>query len=180
MPYAVTLLLDVAAAARVKLMWRALAEQAGDDGAIRLGYAPHITLAVLPETASAKVLEDAAGRVARTWDAMPIILAGLGVFPGTPPVIWAAPVVTAGLLARHEMLHTALAAYSVHPHYRPGAWVPHVTLSQRGLCSVSRAVEIVTSAWEGPISGSLDRIDLVRFLPVSVLWSAALSPQILN
>jgi 2'-5' RNA ligase len=176
-PYAVTLRLDAAAAVRVELMWRALADQGGDDDALRLGYAPHVTLAVLPDTAPAEAVEDAVFRVARTWDELPVVLAGLGVFPGTPPVIWAAPVVTERLLARHGTLHAALAPFPVHPHYRPEAWVPHVTLSQQGRSPAGRAVERAASAWDGPIKGRLDRLDLVEFLPVNVLRSAALRPS---
>ena len=174
MPYAVTLRLDAAAAARVEAMRRALAVQTGDDDALRLGYAPHVTLAVLPDSAPAGTVEDTVFRVAGDWDALPLVLAGLGVFPGAPPVIWAAPVVTERLLARHGALHAALALFPVHPHYRPGAWVPHVTLSQQGRSSAGQAIESAASAWNGPIEGRLDRLDLVEFLPVNVLRSAGL------
>ena len=162
MPYAVTLRLDDAAAARVEAMWRALAVQAGDDDALRLGYVPHVTFAVLPDTAPAGAVEDAVFRVAEAWDELPLVLAGLGVFPGTPPVIWAAPVVTEHLLARHGALHDATTSFPVHPHYRPGAWVPHVTLSQQGRSSAGQAVEMAASAWNGPIKGRLDRLDLYQ------------------
>lgn len=175
-PYAVTLRLDDDAAARVERMWRALADQAGDDDALRLGYPPHITLAVLPDTVPAEALEGSALRVVRSWDALPVVIAGFGVFPGTPPVVWAAPVVTERLLARHGTLHAALAPFPIDPHYRPGAWVPHVTLSKEGRSTAARAIEIAASAWDGPIRGLLDRADLVRFRPVSVLCSEALRP----
>jgi 2'-5' RNA ligase len=174
MPYAVTLPLDDAAAADVRSMWLALAEQAGADDAIRLGYAPHITLAVLPGTVPAAEIEEAAFRVVGRWTTFPVVLAGLGVFPGAPPVIWAAPVVTADLLSRHAELHSALASFRVHAHYGPGFWVPHVTLSQEGSASAARAVEAAGSAWRGPIKATLERMELVRFRPVEVLRSEAL------
>ena len=177
MPYAVVLCLDDDASARVERLWRALAEQAGDDDALRLGYPPHLTLAVLDEAAPADRVEEAAFRLARGWDALPVTLAGLGVFPGSPPVVWAAPVVTERLLARHAALQAALAPLPVHPHYRPGAWVPHVTLSQQGQSTAGRAVEVAASVWDGPIGGRLDRIDLVRFHPVMVLRGEALPPS---
>lgn len=87
MPYAVTLLFDDAAAARVRTIWHALAEQTGADDAIRLGYPPHMTLAVLPDTAPVSDVEEAAFRVAGEWADFPITLAGLGVFPGAPSVV---------------------------------------------------------------------------------------------
>ena len=123
MPYAVTLLLDDAAAAGVRRMWLALAEQAGADDAIRLGYSPHITFAVLPNTAPAAEVEEVAFRVVGRWTTLSIVLAGLGIFPGAPPVIWAAPVVTADLLTKYAELHSALAPQSV---VRPGQQRLHV------------------------------------------------------
>jgi 2'-5' RNA ligase len=176
MPFAVTLPLDAAAASRIRRMWCALAEQAGADDAIRLGYVPHVTLAVLPDDAPISEVGEAMLQAAEGWTTFSVNLSGFGVFPGTPPVIWAAPVVTAGLLARHASLCTDLKPFGVHPHYRPGHWVPHVTLSQEGPSS-ARAIEIVTSMWDGPITAQLERVELVRFLPVTVLRSQRLEPE---
>jgi 2'-5' RNA ligase len=173
----VTLRLDDSAAASVERIWRVLADHTGDNDVLRLGYAPHITLAVLPDVVSAEVIEEVTFPVASTWDAIPIVLAGLGVFPGTPPVVWAAPIVTESLLARHDALLAALAPFRVHPHYLPGAWVPHVTLSQQGLSPAGRAIDVAASVWEGPINGQLDRIDLVKFHPAYVLRTQALQPS---
>lgn len=176
MPYAVTLRLDEAASARVAAMWHAVAEQTGEDGALRLGYAPHLTLAVLPDTVPVEAIEEAAFRLSSRWDPLPFTLAGLGLFPGVPLVIWALPVVTESMLARHAALHAALGSLPVHPHYHPGAWVPHVTLSQEGGSPASRILDAALAAWEGPIRGRLDRIELVRFRPVAVLRSQELLP----
>ena len=55
--------------------------------------------------------------------------------------------------------------------------MPHVTLSKKGQPSAARAVEIVASVWEGPVSARLERIELVRFRPVQVLRSEALKPR---
>ena len=176
MPYAVTLPLDAAAAKRTQRMWHVLAEQAGADDATCLGYAPHFTLAVLPDTVPVTEIEDAAFRVAENWAPFSVVLAGLGVFPGTPPVVWAAPAVTDGLLASHAALLENLAPFAVHPHCEIGHWVPHVTLSQNGPSSAARAIEVLTSAWDGPICARLERIELVRFLPAKVLRSQAFRP----
>ncbi|MFC0406992.1 2'-5' RNA ligase family protein [Roseomonas elaeocarpi] len=174
MPYAISLLFDDTAAAHVRRMWCALAEQVGSDDAIRLGYPPHMTLAVLPDTAPIADVEEAAFRVTGKWTTLSVVLAGLGVFPRTRPVIWAAPVVTSELLARHADLHAALMPFGVHPHYRPGSWVPHVTLSQEGAVSADRAIEAAGSAWSGPVSAECRQVELVRFRPVDVLRSQAL------
>ena len=175
MPYAVTLPLDAAAAKRIQRMWHVLAEQAGADDATCLGYAPHFTLAVLPDTVPVTEIEDAAFRVAENWAPFSVVLAGLGVFPGTPPVIWAAPAVTDGRPAC-QPCGASSKPCAVHPHYEIGHWVPHVTLSQNGPSSAARAIEVLTSAWDGPICARLERIELVRFLPAKVLRSQAFQP----
>jgi 2'-5' RNA ligase len=174
MPYAVTLRLDEEAAIPVERIWRALAEQLGDDDAIRLSYAPHITLAVLTDSVEAGEIERVVFGLVDAWEALPVVLAGLGIFPGQPPVIWAAVTVTELLLARHGALCAALAPHVIDPHYRPGSWVPHVTLSQHGRSSASLAIDIATSAWHGPIIGKVDKIDLVKFHPARILHSEVL------
>ena len=174
MPLAVTLCLDDETAVGVERMWRALEEQTGDDDdALRLGYPPHLTLAIIPDAPVTAHIEKAVFDLVDNWDALPLTLAGFGVFPTSSPVIWLAPVVTKLLLACNETLCAALVPNPIDPHYCPGAWVPHVTLSQ-GTRSVARAVEVASSVWRGPIRGWADRIDLVRFHLVKILCSKAL------
>jgi 2'-5' RNA ligase len=175
MPLAVTLRLDDKTAVPVERMWRALAEQTGDDDALQLGYAPHLTLAVLPGANEIAEIEKASFELADNWDALPFTLAGFGIFPARSPAIWIAPVATEPLLARHEALCAALAPNPIDPHYRPGAWVPHITLSQ-GVRRVGPAVEAALSFWSGPIRGWADKVDLVRFRPVEILRSKTLPP----
>ncbi|MBR0666132.1 hypothetical protein GXW71_17360 [Roseomonas hellenica] len=52
--------------------------------------------------------------------------------------------------------------------------MPHVTLSKEGQASAARTIEVATAAWEEPIIGRLDRLELVRFRPVEILRSQAL------
>jgi 2'-5' RNA ligase len=172
MPLAVTLHLDDETAVAVERMWRALAEQGGDDDALRLGYAPHLTFAVMPDAPANADIEKAAFDLADNWDALPLTLASFGVFPASPPAVCVAPVVTEQLLAHHANLHAALLSNPIDPHYHSGAWVPHVTLSQ-GASSVARVIDGASSVWCGPIRGWGDRVDLVRFRPVKILRSTA-------
>jgi 2'-5' RNA ligase len=175
MAFAVTLRLDDETAAPVERIWRALADRTGDDDALRLGYPPHLTLAVLPDSVAIASGEEVVFELIDAWDAVPLTLAGFGVFPVSPPVVWIIPVVTELLLARHGVLHAALAPHTIDPYHRPGAWVPHITLSH-GTRSVARAIEVASSLWSGPIKGWADRVDLVRFHPVEVLRSKILRP----
>lgn len=177
MPYAVTVPLDAAAAAAIQRMWRALAERANADDAIRLGYVPHLTLAVLTKEAPASEVQDAVSRATEVWASFSMLLTGFGIFPGTPSVVWAAPTVTIDLLTRHASLCAGLVSFDIHPHYRPDHWVPHVTLTQEAP-SAARAVEVVASTWDQPVAARLETIELVRFYPVSVLWSQRLKPGV--
>jgi 2'-5' RNA ligase len=176
MPYAITLLLNNEAAAPVKRMWHILANLSGDDDALRLGYGPHLTLAILPDPVALKDIETAIAGLTENWEALPIVLSGLGVFPVSPPVVWLAPVVTCELLARHRSLLAALASLPVDPHYSLGAWMPHVTLTESRKSSPAQALEAAMSVWSGPINGAVDRCDLVRLHPVEIVRSETLRP----
>lgn len=171
MPYAATLVLDDAAAAPVVAMWRALAEAGVDDDCLRLGYQPHVTLAVWPDGAPVGSLAAAVDRFGAEWGAFPVDLAGFGVFPGSPAVVWAAPVATETLLARQAAL-VAAAGTPPHEHYRPGRWMPHVTLGRTD--APGRAVEVLAPLWRGALSGRFRSLEVVGFRPVVVLRSLPL------
>ncbi len=171
MPYAVTLRLDPVAGARVAALWTALARD-GLTAMLERGYAPHITLAVLHD-GTASVVEPEA-RAAAGWHGRPLRFAGFGVFPGPPAVLWLAPVPDPGLLGLQRELCNALPAAQLHPHYRPGAWVPHATLAEDlTLSGLAEALASVSDGWS-PFAGTLEQVDLVRFRPVSVLWQMRL------
>lgn len=172
MPLAVALRLDDAAAAPIAAMWRALADSGVDDGCLRLGYPPHVTLAVWPDGAAVGPLDAAVARFGAEWGASPVEFAGFGVFPGAPAVVWAAPVVTGALLARQAALVAAVPGAPPEAHWRPGCWVPHTTLGRAD--ALGRAMGVLAPFWPGPFSGRLDRLELVRFPPVAVLRSLSL------
>ncbi|WP_409998159.1 2'-5' RNA ligase family protein [Bradyrhizobium sp. SZCCHNS3055] len=169
MPFAITLRLDSASAGPIEALWLKLAADGIDADRHQLGYAPHITLAIYPDEAPLNRLRSALEDICRNWEALPVRFSGLGAFPGDGAVLWAVPVVTSELLARHQAIQTALPDLRVYAHYRPGAWVPHVTLSA-ALPDPGPALMALLSNWE-PIAGVLDRVDLVSFRPVEVLQS---------
>jgi 2'-5' RNA ligase len=171
MPLAITLRLDPISSVSIEAMWRKLAVDGIDADRDQLGYAPHITLAIYPDDTPLHRLSAALEETCRHWQALPVRFSGLGAFPGDGAVLWAVPVMTAELLARHQAIQAALPDLDVHPHYRPGAWVPHVTLSGP-LRDPGAAVMALLSNWK-PIRGVLDRVDLLRFRPVDVLQSLA-------
>jgi 2'-5' RNA ligase len=102
---------------------------------------------------------------------LPIYLEGVSLFAGASPVLWLAPASNSALLSLHNQLHAALAPHVVDRHYLPGRWIPHVTLAE-GL-DWARALEAIATILPvfSPIEGRLDRIEIVRFPPVTVIFS---------
>ena len=172
MGYAITLRLDANATGMIEGMWHALASRGVSDEALRLRYPPHLTLAVLTDSANPERLRAAAQHYGATWPALPTTLASLGCFPGTPSTIFLAPVVIPDLLARHAALLTSLAGEPVDPHYHIDRFVPHVTLAS-DLPDPAAAVAALQPL-PLPIAGLLERVDVVRFRPVQILESQAL------
>ena len=171
MPLAVTLRLDSVSADDVRRLLATLAAQGIADDVLRLDYAPHVTLAVVPDAIGAAALQAAVAGLA--IPALAVEIPGFGVFAGPPAVLWLAPVATAALLHWQAALVAGLGA--VDPHYRPGSWVPHVTLAQAlpGLAAAGTALAALAACWR-PINGWLDRIEVLRFRPVEVLSSREL------
>src|ERR1700722_18280456 len=169
MPYAITLLLDTEAAALVVAMWEALAARGVSADALQLGYPPHVTLAVFPDSADLERLLRATREYATQWHRLPFELVSLGLFPGIPATLFLAPVVTPALLERHAGLLRCVATERVDPHYEVGHWVPHVTLAG-GLANPPAAVAAVDPS-RLPINCTLDRLEVVRFRPIAILAS---------
>jgi 2'-5' RNA ligase len=172
-PFAITLRLDTEAAASVAAMWEILASRGISDDSIQLAYPPHLTLATFPDNADApRLLAAARGHAAR-WRALPVSLASLGVFPGTPATLFLAPIATPELLKRHAELLRSLRGEPIDPYYRTGHWVPHVTLAS-DLIDPAAALA-ATGPPRLPISGVLGTVAVVRFRPVEVLASHGLA-----
>jgi len=169
MPLAVTLRFDAATAPVIAAMWQSLAAAGIDRDRHDLGYAPHITLAVYSDDSPTAVLRDAVEHASHAWGPLPVTLAGFGIFPGSTAILWAAPVFTLALRTRHAEMLAALPGLTAHADYRPDVWVPHVTLSG-GLADPAAALALLLPLWR-PVSGRLDRVDLVRFRSVEVLYS---------
>jgi len=177
-PFAVTLDLDPLSAAALTPMIDAV--ERADPKAMtprRAPVDPHLSLAVY-DRLDAAAMTPALQRFAALQPACDIQLSSLGLFPGPPSVLFAAPVVSADLLDLHGRFHHTAAAFVPHcwAHYLPGDWVPHVTLGE-GMrpALVPAAIGNAIAAWR-PQPAVLHRISLVRFHPVELLWSTALAP----
>ena len=178
MPFAVSLDLDPLSATALAPLIDAV-ERADPKATTprRAGVAMHVSLAVYDRLDVAAMIPSLQ-RFAGLQPACDIQLSSLGLFPGPPAVLFAAPVVSAELLELHGRFHHAAASFVPHcwPHYLPGDWVPHVTLGE-GMrpALVPAAIDNAIAAWQ-PRTAVLHRLSLVRFHPVELLWSTALVP----
>ncbi|HEY1935181.1 MAG TPA: 2'-5' RNA ligase family protein [Acetobacteraceae bacterium] len=172
MPYAITLRLDAVSAGRVRALWDALSAAGFTNGAAALGYAPHLTLAILPDSVDAADLIASVRRATTVWRALPLHLAALAVFAGEPATLWLSPKVDEPLLRHHAALCAALPP--LHHHYRPETWMPHVTLADDLAASAAGAAIDVAANHFDPFAATLDAIDVLRFRPIDLLWQARL------
>lgn len=151
MPFAVHLDLDPHSAAALEPLIDAV-ERADPEATTprRAQVAPHLTLAVY-DRLDAAAMTGPLQRFAALQPARDIQLASLGLFPGPPAVLFAAPVVSAEMLDLHARFHHTAARYDPHcwAHYLPGDWVPHVTFGE-GLRPATAAAAIVNAiaAWQ--------------------------------
>ena len=128
---AVELYVDQVADRRLRRLWDAM-EEAGVPSLRDLTHRrhrPHVSLIAAP-TLDGGAVRDAL----RGFDVAPPLRLDLdfvGLFRGR--VLWLGPVVTPDLIAHQAAVFNRLRAAGVaaFPEYRPGAWVPHCTLSMR-------------------------------------------------
>ncbi len=161
MAVSVCLLLDDGADRAVRRLWRRLE----DDGVPTLlththgRHVPHLTFASLLDCD----LEQVAGALSALppAPAAPVHFDALGMFRRSR--CWLVPGVTSSLVARQETVADRVLETGavLHKHYRPGEWLPHLTLAPRlhltDLATVARRVYDVL-----PLEASLAGAALVE------------------
>lgn len=131
MALAVCLLLDPPADQVVRRLWAQL-EDAGVPTLLSHTHGhhvPHLTYAAL-RTFDVAAVTDALTALP-DQPPMPVRLDGLGIFRRSR--CWLAPALAPDLAARQLAVTDAVTATGadLHKHYRPGDWIPHVTLAPR-------------------------------------------------
>jgi 2'-5' RNA ligase len=151
----------------IRALWQEVAQFESRPSMVALGYPPHITLAVyedVPPVQASDVLREAfAGR-----PALRLTFTRLRFFD-PPLVLWAEPSPSADLTSAHARVHACIDPRLCHPHYWPGAWVPHCTLGTQILLQY-RAEAVAFAA--RPIAAfevDFDVVDCVSFAPVVVM-----------
>lgn len=163
MPLALSLHFDKKASEAVKDVWKALSEAGVSSDMLKLAYPPHVTLLVVDDESLADKLmaglPELAPRVPRG-----VRLGDVRQFPGTS-VVWIE--CFGDLAAVHEAAARLVPLERIDPHYRPGAWTPHVTLQTTG--NAGRAMAIAQVEWHAGVSSSLSKLEVVTFAPVKVI-----------
>lgn len=137
---------------------------------------PHITLGIFGDIdvpRAVEVLDQFAG----CFPAMTLTFASLGIFLLDPPVLFAAPVVTSELLARHAWLHERLDGIVLRPDppYLPAAWVPHCTIAAELPADALPGVVTLAGQLPMPLSGQVSGICLAPFPSGTVLHAVPLA-----
>ena len=170
MALAISLVFDAETTRRVDALWRALADAGISRDMLDLGYPPHVTLVVADDDGLEPQMREAlAGALGA---ALTIKLGPVRRFEGTD-ITWLAADGGDDLLALHRAVADVLPLDAIRPYYRPGQWVPHMTLQTAGDAGAGR--ELLDATWRGEWSGVTTRLELARFLPVVVLDGMALN-----
>jgi 2'-5' RNA ligase len=161
MSLSVCLLLDAAADRAVRRLWHRLE----DDGVSTLSththgrHVPHLTLASLLSYDLAEVR--GALQALPEGPVTPLQFDALGMFRRSR--CWLLPGVSSGFLARQEAVIAALAGTSaeLHRHYRPGEWLPHLTVAPR--LHLDQLAVVAARVYEVlPLAATVSSISLVE------------------
>jgi len=161
--FAVELFFDAAADARVRAIWRRLAE-AGLPSPLQVhGLTPHVSLAACSKLVPARLAAGLAA-FASAEPAQRIALANPATFATREGVLYLGAVVTRPLLDLHAGFFALFERVAESPwdYYRPGSWVPHCTLSLGlGPAELAAAIQICVGL-ELPIEATLESVAIVE------------------
>lgn len=155
-------------------LWDEASEFEAAPSMQRLGYAPHITLAVY-EAIDPKVLMDSMTAIFAGASSLVLRFDRIRVFDGEKPVLWAAPKTAGALEEWAGALHDLVDPDLCHHHYRPRAWRPHCTLATDVRPEYAEAARDFARRRLSPFDVTFDFADCVEFPPVRILGSLNLS-----
>jgi 2'-5' RNA ligase len=151
----------------IRTLWQEAARFEMRPSMASLDYPPHLTLAVYRDVAPDR-LKAVLGDALAGTSALRVTFTRLRFFDD-PLVLWVDPSPSAPLAHLHARVHARIDPGLCHPHYRPGAWVPHCTLATQ-IPSERRADAIAFAARPIPaFEVVFDTADCVSFPPVVVI-----------
>jgi 2'-5' RNA ligase len=141
--HGVVSLLDAVSSQRVRRIWDLLKSDFGLHGVLIMPY-PHFSYQIV-EGYDRTAIEATLRALARTVAPFKVRTTGLQQFEGDWPVVFIAVEGSKTLRTLHERIWSACLPYSsgAVDYYRPGGWVPHITLAhgeERNLVPLPREV----------------------------------------
>jgi len=127
-------LLDEQHDCEVKALWREMESACGLGLLVKRVPFPHFSWLVCEDYDDDLALA-AMNRIAAQAKPFVVQTAGLGVFTGEHPVLYASVTRTAALSALHELIWREMrpALTKAAAYYEPPNWMPHITLAQGDL-----------------------------------------------
>ena len=169
MPYTIELQLNPAAEAEFLRHWETLREDGVSDLLFRLGYKPHITLAMYREIDEAAMIAKLE-TFAASETAIPIEFPNVSADKGA---IFSQPRENASLREFHARFEREFGK-SFRDIDQADIWMPHCTIGMElATDKVGMTVGRLLESW-APISGIADRIALLKVRPGQMLWCKAL------
>ena len=129
MPCGAILYFDDETDAAIRGLWQAIDDAGLPSTSLGLNYPPHMTLMVCDDL-DLDGLRRTLPQFIAVHTPLLVRFAGLGVFPGKEVTIYQSLTWNRELLDLHARFWQVADPYvqQSDEHYRPGAWVPHVTL----------------------------------------------------
>jgi 2'-5' RNA ligase len=174
MTFAISLKAVNTTADPIRALWDKVSLFGSGPSMVTLNYPPHITLAVYDDI-DPDVLKAVLQRGFAEAPALLLTFTRLCFFDSDPLVLWADPSPSPALAEAYSAIHACIDPAKCHPHYRPGAWIPHCTLGTQ-IKEEHRADAIAFTARSIETFDVLfDVADCVSFPPVAVLDEKALA-----
>lgn len=164
MPFSVAVIIDSAAAAKIKNLSNRVLLATFPDSCHVTEAPPHLTFAIADEV-NAFSVEQLLTELAEQTPAITVRFGSFGVFPGEERILFLAPVVTAELMSLHDHFHRAFESLARRQYdlYLPNNWVPHCTIaSELSQTTFVRAAEACLNG-EFPREARLTHIALTEF-----------------
>ncbi|MCT4639268.1 MAG: 2'-5' RNA ligase family protein [Bacteroidales bacterium] len=168
MGYAVELVFDSDSEMQISELIRLPEANGIENGLIKFGTTPHITLTVSDLIDIDRVVE-----FVRTINIpkLKIQFCGIGTFAGSDNTIFLIPKVIKDLLNLQEMFHKHLSSYyKLWNNYYPERWIPHCTVAMGISDEVFNKTFMLLQSSMKPILAKVEKVRIIKFHPEEILY----------
>jgi len=168
MGFSLNIRIGAASVSAVTALWDEVSAFEEQPSMRALGYPPHLTLAIYDtDDVSEEARKNALAHAAAEEAELRLRFDRIGVFDGPPVVVWADPEPKEPLMRMHHAIHAVIDSSLCRPYYRPGAWVPHLTLGMAVPVERRDAAMAFAHNFRG-VEAIFDVIDCVTFPPLRI------------